>query len=109
MLPARKTRTGSTEVFSVDAPPGTDHSRPMVHYADKNRVGRAVRSRPKPIEQFEVDVLPALSTANVRALLRAVMPLPQLTYAEAEAQVTKHLVNRTRSRKSRMKGRHKGP
>ena len=64
---------------------------------------------PSLLQQFEVDVLPALSTANVRALLRAVMPLPQLTYAEAEAQVTKHLVNRTRSRKSRMKGRHRGP
>jgi len=64
---------------------------------------------PSLLQQFEVDVLPALSTANVRALLRAVMPLPQLTYAEAEAQVTKHLVNRTRSRKSRMKSRHRGP
>ena len=64
---------------------------------------------PSLLQQFEVDVLPALSTANVRTLLRAVMPLPQLTYAEAEAQVTKHLVNRTRSRKSRMKGRHRGP
>jgi len=45
------------------------------------------------LQQFEVDVLPALSTANVRTLLRAVMPLPQLTPAEAEAQVAKYLVN----------------
>ena len=64
---------------------------------------------PTLLQQFEVDVLPALSTANVRALLRAVMPLPQLTSDAARAQVTKHLVNRTRSRKSRMKGRHTGP
>jgi SRSO17 transposase len=64
---------------------------------------------PSLLQQFEVDVLPALSTANVRTLLRAVMPLPQLTSAGARAQVTKHLVNRTRSRKSRMKGRHRGP
>ncbi len=64
---------------------------------------------PGLLQQFEVDVLPALSTANVRALLRAVMPLPQLTPDAARAQVTKHLVNRTRSRKSRMKGRHRGP
>ena len=64
---------------------------------------------PSLLQQFEVDVLPALSTANVRALLRAVMPLPQLTPAEARAHVAKHLVNRTRSRKSRMKGRHRGP
>jgi SRSO17 transposase len=63
---------------------------------------------PSLLQQFEVDVLPALSTANVRALLRAVMPLPQLTPAEAEAQVAKYLVNRTRSRKSRMKGKHRG-
>ena len=64
---------------------------------------------PALLQQFEVDVLPALSTANVRALLRAVMPLPQLTPAEAGAQVAKYLVNRTRSRKSRMKGKHRGP
>jgi SRSO17 transposase len=64
---------------------------------------------PSLLQQSEVDVLPALSTANVRALLRAVMPLPQLTPAEARAQVTKHLVNRARSRKSRMKGRHRSP
>jgi SRSO17 transposase len=64
---------------------------------------------PALLQQFEVDVLPALSTVNVRALLLAVMPLPPLTPAEAKAQVTKHLVNRTRSRKSRMKGKHRGP
>jgi len=46
---------------------------------------------------------------SVRALLRAAMPLPQLTPDEARALVTKHLVNRARSRKSRMKGRHRGP
>jgi len=64
---------------------------------------------PSLLHQLEVEVLPALSTANVRALLRATMPLPQLTAAEARALVTRHLVNRTMSRKSRMKGRHKGP
>ncbi len=63
---------------------------------------------PALLQQLEVDVLPALSTANVRALLRAVMPLSQLTPAEAQVQIAKHLVNRTRSRKSRMKGRHRG-
>ena len=64
---------------------------------------------PALLEQLEVDVLPALSTANVRALLRAAMPLPQLTQELATALVIKHLVNRTRSRKSRMKTKHKGP
>ncbi|MCW3141280.1 MAG: hypothetical protein N2V72_03735 [Methanophagales archaeon] len=44
-----KRRTASTEVFSVDAPSGTDLSRLMVHHTDKNRVGGAVRSRPKPV------------------------------------------------------------
>ena len=35
-------------------------------------------------------MLPALSTANVRALLRTVMPLSQLTPDAARALVTKH-------------------
>jgi SRSO17 transposase len=58
---------------------------------------------PKLHEELEVDLLPALSVANVRELLRAVMPLPQLTREEAAEQVVKHLVNRSRSRKSRIK------
>jgi hypothetical protein len=62
---------------------------------------------PTLLQQLEVDVLPALSTANVRTLLRAAMPLPQLTPETANALVAEHLVNRTRSRKSRMKSRHK--
>lgn len=53
--------------------------------------------------EWEVDVLPALSTANVRELLRAVMPLPQLSEEEAAALVVQHLVNRVQSRKSRLK------
>jgi len=52
--------------------------------------------------QFEVEVLPALSMANIRTLLRAAMPLPQPTPEEAVALVVTHLVNRTRSRKSRL-------
>ena len=58
---------------------------------------------PALTEQFEVDVLPALSVANVRTMLRAAMPLPKLTPEEATKLVVKHLVNRTRSRKSRMR------
>jgi len=73
------------------------------------RDGDTIIFDPGLLQQFEVEVLPALSTANVRALLRAAMPLPQLTPDEARALVTKHLVNRARSRKSRMKGRHRGP
>ena len=53
--------------------------------------------------QLEVDRLPTLSMANVCTLLRSVLPLPQLTPEEAIHQVTRHLFNRTKSRKSRMK------
>lgn len=61
---------------------------------------------PELARQFEVDVLPMLSLANVRELLRATMPLPQLTPKEATELVVKHLVNRTRAKKSRIKHRH---
>lgn len=55
--------------------------------------------------QYEVDALPKLSVANVRELLRASMPLPQLSPEEAANLVLNHLVNRTRSRKSRLRHR----
>ena len=58
---------------------------------------------PKLLEKYETDVLPALSMANVRELLRATMPLPQLTPLGAAELVVKHLDNRTRSRKSRLR------
>ena len=58
---------------------------------------------PTLAQQFAVDVLPALSMANIRVLLRAAMPLPQLTPEEAVTLVAEHFVNRTRSRKSRLK------
>lgn len=61
---------------------------------------------PELAHQLEVEVLPALSTANVRQLLRAVLPLPQLSPEEAQAQVIKHLVNRSRSTASRLR-RHR--
>jgi SRSO17 transposase len=58
---------------------------------------------------FEVVALPGLSTANVRELLRAVLPLPQLSPQEAVALVIDHLVGRARSRRSRLKRqRHLG-
>ena len=57
---------------------------------------------PTLLQQFAVDILPALSMANIRLLLRAAMPLPQPTPEQAIAQVTQHLVNRTRSRRSRL-------
>jgi len=58
---------------------------------------------PSLLEQYEVDVLPMLSVSNVRELLRAAMPLPQLSTQEAASLVVEHLVNRTRSRRSRLR------
>jgi len=62
---------------------------------------------PELAQQLEIEALPALSTANVREMLRAVMPLPQLSPEEAQAQVVKHLVNRSRSTASRLRHRRK--
>jgi SRSO17 transposase len=64
---------------------------------------------PTLAQQFEVEVLPALSMANIRLLLCAAMPLPQPTPEEAVAQVVEHLVKRTRSRKSRLKRQRARP
>ena len=58
---------------------------------------------PSLTTDFAVDRLPDLSVANVRALPRAAMPLPDLTADRAAALVVEHLVNRTRSRRSRRK------
>jgi SRSO17 transposase len=58
---------------------------------------------PDLLEKYETDVLPTLSVANVRELLRATLPLPQLSPQQAAELVIKHLDNRTRSRKSRLR------
>lgn len=63
---------------------------------------------PELLVDYDVSLLPALSVANVRELLRAVLPLPTLSPLEAAAQVVQHLDNRTRSRKSRVLN-HSGP
>lgn len=57
------------------------------------------------VEDYETDALPALSMANIRELLRAAMPLPQLSPEQAAQLVVKHLDNRTRSRRSRLRKR----
>ncbi len=64
---------------------------------------------PSLAQQFAVEVLPALSMANIRTLLRAAMPLPQPTPEEAVAPVAENFVNRTRSRASRLKNRRAAP
>ena len=58
---------------------------------------------PALAQQLAVDVLPPLSMANIRLLLRAAMPLPQPAPEEAVRLVAEHFVNRTRSRASRLR------
>jgi SRSO17 transposase len=62
---------------------------------------------PQLRQQLEVDLLPALSTANVRDLLKSVYPLPELSLDEARQQIASHLVNRSRSKASRLRHRHR--
>src|SRR5215813_3852982 len=57
---------------------------------------------PQLARELGVEELPPLSLANVRELLRAAMPLPQLNVDAATDLVIEHLVNRARSRKSRL-------
>lgn len=59
------------------------------------------------LEHYATDVLPALSVANVREMLRAALPLPQLSSEQAARLIVQHLDNRTRSRKSKLKRRFK--
>jgi len=65
---------------------------------------------PELARELEVEVLPALSTANVRELLKAALPMPQLTPEQATELVIRHLVNRARSTSSRLKSQaeHRG-
>ena len=58
---------------------------------------------PGLVHQLELAVLPSLSMSNIRELLKAVMPLKQLSPEEATRLVMKHLVNRSRSTSCRLK------
>jgi len=60
-------------------------------------------SDPELVKELEIDHLPPLSMVNDRELLCAVMPLPQPTVERATELVVELLVNRARSRKSRLK------
>ena len=62
---------------------------------------------PELVTQLEVAVLPALSMANVREMLQAALPLQQLSPEQATRLVVKHLVNRSRSTRSRLKAQHR--
>ncbi len=61
---------------------------------------------PQLAQQMELEGLPSLSVANVRELLQAVMPLPQLSQEQATRLVVKHLVKRSRSTRCRLKAQH---
>jgi SRSO17 transposase len=58
---------------------------------------------PALLLHFAIDVLPTLSVANVRQLLRAALPLPHLSPLQAAQLVAQHLDNRTTSPRSRLK------
>jgi SRSO17 transposase len=64
---------------------------------------------PALLVKYEVEVLPLLSVGNVLELLRAAMPLNQLSPQDATALVAEHLSNRTRSRKSRLRSQLRSP
>jgi SRSO17 transposase len=57
---------------------------------------------PALLAQYETELLPLLSVGNVRTLLRAALPLRQLTPEEATNLVIEQLTNRTRSRQARL-------
>jgi SRSO17 transposase len=66
---------------------------------------------PALVQQLAVAVLPALSMANVRELLQAVLPLKRLSPEEATRLVVRHLVKRARSTSCRLQAqcRNRGP
>jgi hypothetical protein len=55
---------------------------------------------PRLFKEFQMDVLPALSTPNIRLMLRAKFPLNHISPQQAEAHVVDQLIRRARSRKS---------
>ena len=68
----------------------------------------AQQTPPDPALTGELGVarVPALPVANVRELLNASLPLPQLTLEQAQRLVVKHLVGRSRATASRRRPRH---
>lgn len=62
---------------------------------------------PQLVAQLKVEVLPALSMANVREMLQAVLPLKQLSPEQATRLVVKHLVHRSRSTSCRLKAQRR--
>jgi hypothetical protein len=56
-----------------------------------------MRRKKIPAVPVNTDVLPAPSVTNVRELLRAAMPLKQLTEEQATERIIEPLLNHTRS------------
>jgi len=73
----------------------------------KNDWANTYARDPQLTQDLELKDLPALSVANVRELLQAMMPLPQLSPDQATHLVIKHLVKRSRSTRSRHKSQRK--
>lgn len=63
---------------------------------------QACERYPELTDRMGVEILPALLTANVRELLKAALPLPQLMREQAANLVVTHLVNRARSTSRRL-------
>ncbi len=58
---------------------------------------------PQLIQQLEIEVLLSLSMAKVQEMLKALLPLNQLSPGHATHAVIQHLVNRSHSTRSRLK------
>lgn len=71
----------------------------------ETRLDWQTRFAPDPalLAQYETEGLPLLSVSNGRTLLRAALPLRQLSPEEATDLVIEQLANRARSRQSRLK------
>jgi hypothetical protein len=60
---------------------------------------------PEMAKDFEVNVLPALSTRNMRELFRSAFDMSHLTEQEARDLIGQHLKNRASSTASRLKNK----
>jgi hypothetical protein len=80
----------------------TGHMSQGYHYDFLRRKTDMRRKKTRAVP-VNTEVLPAPSVTNVHELLRALMPLKHLTEGHATERVIEHLLNRTRSRKSRIK------
>lgn len=61
---------------------------------------------PALAQELGIERLPSLSISNVRELLKATLPLPQVTQAQATRLGVTHLVHRSRSTACRLRKQH---